>query len=256
MSSSDEAALLDAIYAKPTDDAPRRVYADWLLEQGDDYGHFINAQLKGDTFIAANHLQSAIARCRLPVAGNAVLAFQRGFLSNCLLTDEDDPMSLVDEPGWQLISTLRTRALSQEADFLAAVGPRLNALRVLELERSEGLGALRGRLARPLAQLTVRQFFDWFELDGLIDTKTWLDLNFVSVMHVRREPRRVQLGPSGRFQNVVAPVERILRSLIRPDDEVTYTYTVSGRRGREALEEVMKRIPHKSFEAIEMVAIG
>jgi uncharacterized protein (TIGR02996 family) len=42
-SRSDE--LLADIVANPDDDAPRRVYADALLERGDPYGEFINVQL-------------------------------------------------------------------------------------------------------------------------------------------------------------------------------------------------------------------
>ena len=43
------AALLDAIYAAPDDDAPRIVYADWLGERGDVRGEFITLQLaRGD----------------------------------------------------------------------------------------------------------------------------------------------------------------------------------------------------------------
>jgi uncharacterized protein (TIGR02996 family) len=37
--------LLDAIVESPDDDAPRRVYADALLDRGDPYGEFINVQL-------------------------------------------------------------------------------------------------------------------------------------------------------------------------------------------------------------------
>lgn len=42
---SDRDLLLAAIYAAPDDDEPRRVYADWLLQQGDKRGEFIQLQL-------------------------------------------------------------------------------------------------------------------------------------------------------------------------------------------------------------------
>ncbi len=38
---ADEAALLGAIAAEPQDDAPRLVYADWLLDRGDGFGELI-----------------------------------------------------------------------------------------------------------------------------------------------------------------------------------------------------------------------
>lgn len=45
-SSIDEDALLAAIVAAPEDDAPRLVYADWLLERGDARGEFIRLQVE------------------------------------------------------------------------------------------------------------------------------------------------------------------------------------------------------------------
>ena len=41
-----EEALLAAIYARPADDGPRLVYADWLLERGEPRGEFITLQFK------------------------------------------------------------------------------------------------------------------------------------------------------------------------------------------------------------------
>lgn len=43
---ADEAALRAAIVANPADDAPRLVYADWLLEHGDVRGEFIRLQIE------------------------------------------------------------------------------------------------------------------------------------------------------------------------------------------------------------------
>ncbi len=43
--SPDEHAFLAAVIAAPTDDAPREVYADWLLERGDLRGELINLEL-------------------------------------------------------------------------------------------------------------------------------------------------------------------------------------------------------------------
>jgi uncharacterized protein (TIGR02996 family) len=41
----DHAAFLEPIYAAPEDDEPRRVYADWLLQNNDPRGEFIHLQL-------------------------------------------------------------------------------------------------------------------------------------------------------------------------------------------------------------------
>ena len=45
-SAKDEASFLADIIASPDDDAPRLVYADWLLEHGDPRGEFIQIQCK------------------------------------------------------------------------------------------------------------------------------------------------------------------------------------------------------------------
>jgi uncharacterized protein (TIGR02996 family) len=52
-------ALLADIVANPDDDAPRRVYADALLERGDPYGEFINVQLDlaGDGLARAERIR-------------------------------------------------------------------------------------------------------------------------------------------------------------------------------------------------------
>jgi uncharacterized protein (TIGR02996 family) len=44
-----EEGLLDAVYANPREDDPRLVYADWLLERGDERGEFITLQFKRRT---------------------------------------------------------------------------------------------------------------------------------------------------------------------------------------------------------------
>src|SRR3977135_4203056 len=41
----DHAAFLAALYAPPEDDEPRRVYADWLLQENDPRGEYIHLQL-------------------------------------------------------------------------------------------------------------------------------------------------------------------------------------------------------------------
>ena len=40
-----EEDLLAAVYEDPASDAPRAVYADWLLDQGHPLGEFIQLQL-------------------------------------------------------------------------------------------------------------------------------------------------------------------------------------------------------------------
>src|SRR5262249_37183185 len=44
-----ESELLAAVYASPSDDGPRSVYADWLLERNDPRGEFIALQLASES---------------------------------------------------------------------------------------------------------------------------------------------------------------------------------------------------------------
>ncbi|MEO8707311.1 MAG: TIGR02996 domain-containing protein [Kofleriaceae bacterium] len=55
---TDEAALLSAIRDAPDDDAPRLVYADWLIERGDPRGEYIAlaCSLGYDAYVAAEAL--------------------------------------------------------------------------------------------------------------------------------------------------------------------------------------------------------
>ncbi|HEX4449586.1 MAG TPA: TIGR02996 domain-containing protein [Kofleriaceae bacterium] len=82
-------ALLDAIYADPSDDAKRLVYADSLQPSGDPRGELIVAQLAG-TPEAAKRANALVAKHRHallgPLAkavGAATVVFERGFLARC-----------------------------------------------------------------------------------------------------------------------------------------------------------------------------
>ncbi len=81
--------LLDAIYADPTDDAKRLVYADALQSTGDPRGELIVAQLAG-TPEAAKRASAIVAKHRHallgPLAkavGASTAVFERGFLARC-----------------------------------------------------------------------------------------------------------------------------------------------------------------------------
>ncbi len=89
--SPEERRLLDAVLAAPEDDAPREVYADWLIARGDPRGDFIACQLA-----AARGAAEAGSRARALFAthGEAWAAalggvepsdvtFERGFPVSC-----------------------------------------------------------------------------------------------------------------------------------------------------------------------------
>ncbi len=79
-----EAALLEAVYQRPFDDAPRRAYADFLLERGDERGELIALQLSGEDEPRQQALLEKHGKKWLgplaPVLGKH-FEFRRGFLA-------------------------------------------------------------------------------------------------------------------------------------------------------------------------------
>jgi uncharacterized protein (TIGR02996 family) len=84
---SEEAELLARIYAAPDDDGLRAVYADWLLERGDERGELIHLQLREDLDARAEERRRALEEEAAkrwvgplaPVVSRA--EFRRGLLS-------------------------------------------------------------------------------------------------------------------------------------------------------------------------------
>src|SRR5262249_55664530 len=81
--------LLDAVYANPDDDGARRVYADWLLAQGDPRGEFIVTQLslkrspanlKREQAVLKQHATQWLGPLE-PVVERKTMRFERGFLA-------------------------------------------------------------------------------------------------------------------------------------------------------------------------------
>jgi uncharacterized protein (TIGR02996 family) len=85
------AALLAEIRARPEDDAPRLVYADWLTEQGDPYGEFIRlqcARARGDDAgeLRERELwaQHGASWCQTLGVEREHVEFRRGFVEKVL----------------------------------------------------------------------------------------------------------------------------------------------------------------------------
>lgn len=124
-------ALLAEVYANPTSDDARSVYADWLLARGDPRGTFIQLQLKASPTPAdlalADRLLKASGRAWLGDAGRLIrkhdlasVRFTRGFLSHARLEVRDG--GAVHDP---VLSTLESLDC---ADAHLLVGPHMRAL--------------------------------------------------------------------------------------------------------------------------------
>jgi uncharacterized protein (TIGR02996 family) len=109
----EEDRFLAAIYAKPDDDEPRQVYADWLQERGDVRGEFIALQLaqargegtpEGDKRVRALISASArvLAGTIMPAVDLRGLEFERGFPVFCNLSDKRSPIidDIAEHPAW------------------------------------------------------------------------------------------------------------------------------------------------------------
>lgn len=151
-------SLLDAVLARPDDDAPRRVYADWLEEQGDPRGEFIAVQCE----LAAGGVEPS-RRAALEERERALLnlhqaawlgplsteaasvSFSRGFLAEVTVLDVDAveaaQAALLKEPVRTLVFAARRRV--EVARILS--WPWLATVRELEFRSSRWSPAPMGR---------------------------------------------------------------------------------------------------------------
>jgi uncharacterized protein (TIGR02996 family) len=150
-----EQRLLDEIYAAPDDDAPRSIYADWLIEQGDKRGTFIALQLaraaSGDPIAGPEEqvLLDGNWRKWLGPAAKLVgkkkhVEFERGFWSGCHgfeAKPSDWPDSLLD-PVWSTVRRLALTHWSAKDCAPLVSGPLLQSLRAFTFTGTDWLDLL------------------------------------------------------------------------------------------------------------------
>ncbi len=267
---SDEKAFRAAIFARPGDDGPRAVYADWLQEQGAQHGHFIGAQLRGDAKAALTHLAAALKANGLPLfqdtdtlpkhpglghtGKSALRCFDRGFLRACHVAVHAQQHA--DADAWPLVEWLTVTAPG-EAEFISAIAPRLSSLH--SFASRDGSGARVLAITRPqkLRRLSILELRDAFDLEPLIDEKTELELAAFSAVHLQRTPAGVRLrleGPRGG-----APLERLLRSVVLPQSKVVLTWNQTDANVHHPLHrEVRALLDSKDAEVTEwpLVVMG
>jgi uncharacterized protein (TIGR02996 family) len=117
----DGAALLAAVHADPADDAPRRVFADHLQEQGDPRGEFITLQLAEDA-ASAKQAQKLLAAHGKNWLDGLTLAkdvrFRRGFLSSVKVTfkNQGEAEKYGALPAWATIEELELASTNNAND--------------------------------------------------------------------------------------------------------------------------------------------
>lgn len=133
-------ALEAAVYEAPGDDAPRAVFADWLLEQGDLRGEFIALQLRAASSALTRaesrrerqllhaHRKEWTPEVLLPGLDVKKTRFSRGFVSGGALffrsmSDRNRALNAPELSTWEHLCT---------ADAALAGRPQLLSLRELE----------------------------------------------------------------------------------------------------------------------------
>jgi predicted Zn finger-like uncharacterized protein/uncharacterized protein (TIGR02996 family) len=99
--------LFAQVVAKPNDDGPRHVLADFLTMEGDPRGEFIELQLRGRPLKGLEHGR-AIELARLtpgwlpPGVDAATAVFRRGFLAECAWVGP----TVNEHPAWRLVERI------------------------------------------------------------------------------------------------------------------------------------------------------
>jgi uncharacterized protein (TIGR02996 family) len=161
MASSTEKQLLAAVLASPRDDAPRLVYADWLIEKNDPRGEFIARQVRDPD--GPEGVSDAQRRAWFPWQAKGMAAwFRRGFVEKIELGQASE----IDRLG-QILAAHPVDHLSfataPRAEVLAklAASPHRAAIRKLTLR----MGTLDEELVKAaqklaLDEVTIEDYFD------------------------------------------------------------------------------------------------
>lgn len=207
----DAPALLAAVYAAPGDDAPRRVFADFLLEQGDPRGEFITLQLTQtpEAEKRAKKLLSAHGKQWLDGLTIAKdVRFHRGFLAKAKVTfkNQGEAEKYGALPAWATVEELELASSNNANDqrkwgqTIPPTAISLKRLSGLDDRGVENLCALKA----PLPQLEsiqgyVRDLEQWRALteSTLFPRLTSVDLSGLKPAWFAKAPppdRWTQLG--------------------------------------------------------------
>ncbi|MEZ4323201.1 MAG: TIGR02996 domain-containing protein [Myxococcota bacterium] len=159
------ARLYAAVYASPDDDAPRRVLADWLIEQGDPVGEYIALSLDPNLPADAERRRKSLERqhhdALCEPLGTVLLAadrtFERGFLSGGAVRFRSArDLELGSHPAWATVTSLRWAGLPH-------VDPAMRSLREVSGFTGEHLRKIAdGTASYPIERMAVA-----LEADGV-----------------------------------------------------------------------------------------
>jgi uncharacterized protein (TIGR02996 family) len=260
-------ALLSAVYADPTADGPRLVYADWLLERGDPRGEFITLQFARATTGAPPSAREvgllkkhgrawmgALAPVLSFGKGYARTTFSRGFLSTA-----DIILSVGKklEPLWQAREWRTVEALEgtwplellgrAPLPALRQVDRVITAYLLEELDRARL--SLPGTLTRARVDPTLPPGVLKERMPALREVSVWwprcptlADLAAFSGMGLRRlEALRVWSAPGATTDE--EDLNRLLTELEHTPLDLAELSLVPARRGTRADVIELRRTP-------------
>jgi uncharacterized protein (TIGR02996 family) len=207
-------ALLDDIHARPDDDRPRLVYADWLLEQGDPRGELIQLQIAGHAAEADALLRRhrAAWEPRLRTPGRFAWSFARGFPARVEANGAD--LTAAAEELIAKVPTLREAVITRfdllpEELLRSPVLPRLEGLTLHYLPQTPT--PAREELLRELLDdprmLGLRRFGISYSYLGLAE---WLAIAGSRLMPVLEG---LFMGLANARNDVIAPIVHAGRKL-------------------------------------------
>lgn len=182
-----QASFIADILAKPDDDGPRLVFADWLTENSDPVGEFITLSVAfANGKKVKGKLGKYVRKYKKPILGPLERVvelrpdrdFKRGFLHNARLSlrkgafNQSKPKlaALLGDWRWSLIEDIRTGWDQEGTETLLAQAP-LRSLRRLSSAQFNQLLAIPRPMPLEWLEITHRQELqvDWNCFDSVAD---------------------------------------------------------------------------------------
>ncbi|MFO0547559.1 MAG: TIGR02996 domain-containing protein [Polyangiaceae bacterium] len=262
-----EEQLLADVYARPDDDEPRLVYADWLLERQDPRGEFIMLQMKRrdsglspeettrERELLKKHGKTWLGRLSPVLSfgkGYAKTTFERGFVSNAdiILSVGKKLEPLWDNPEWATVERLEG---SWQRELLSRAP--LRALKALDRIHEDIIGELaRANRTLPVTRIELHSpMSDWTaakavlpQLDHIVlwsvETPSVEGLRAIAGPGLRRlEIHRTWNAPRGASVDAeVADLVRELESCSLPIAELALEGSWGGDQSRPVPIELRK----------------
>jgi uncharacterized protein (TIGR02996 family) len=260
----EEALLRQAVLDAPDDDAPRLVYADWLIDRGDARGEFIRLQIEqarlpnehSDRWNELNELIATLWKAnRVEMAGElapyakAQWHFRRGFVEAVAMT-----ATQFAKDGDRLLRL-------QPVHHLVLATPRPSATDMRKLANADGMRLVRhldihqpskGRV-RELAALASGHKYDRLEQLSLMfcgaSAKDWRDLFSDLDAPALRELHLFYNRSSPAMYQAIAGNARL--GALRKIDEYAYD-PIDAPKRKEASAAVALLAAKPSFEHLEI----